>query len=131
MSDQEPQENECLSPETCPYHRVLHDKVRAVEIEGEKYLNAEDLARHIDNFLSLQVARSAQGIEDLPEEAQLVPITIVKTLLNWSSMTAQQINSIGKREILPLSDSEGTLISPESAKVPETFPEEWLKPTEE
>jgi hypothetical protein len=131
MGDQEPQENECASPQTCPYHRVMHDKVRAVEIEGEKYLNAEDLARHIDNYLSLQVARTAASIEDLPEEAQAMPMALVRSLLGWSTMTAQTIESIGKRDILPLSDAQGTLISPESAKVPETFPEDWATPTEE
>lgn len=124
-------EHECLNPTGCPYHRTVNGKIRAVEIDGEKYLNADDLAQHMSNFLMLQLSMSMRDLGELDEERQAVPLHIANTLANWSGVATNLVQSIGQQDIRPLSDEGGTLISPESTKVDDTIPEDWAAPTSE
>ena len=131
MSDETPTEpegghskDECQAPGQCVFHLLQAARVRAVEVDGEKYLSAHDLSDFMQYWYGVEMSNAAEQLRDT-----MPPTHLAAAMVNHNMAAVRLsalVHGLAHEDIRPLSDEDATLVSPEDMKnVPDTVPTEW------
>lgn len=130
MSDQS--KHECAHPGKCVVHLLSAARVRAVEVEGEKYVNLADFINYMTLDFQADVAdvvREEVG-PDASSEVVQEAVESYGAVTAGAARVVSNMHAVLHYEILPLSDPDGVLVSPEAMRnVPDGVPNEWLPST--
>lgn len=128
MSDENGAHDECKAPGgACPLHKSQNYKVRAVEIDGEKYVNASDLAGWIGVSGDLEIGRMVLAVDEAPEDIRSQIMAALANINSGVGLSVSIVEGVATQPILPLGDAGGLLIDPRETKesIPDTVPDSW------
>ena len=122
-------DEECDQP-GCLYHRLMSARVRAVTDSQEVYVNAHDLASFIALWHAYGLTMTAHEAAESMPQTEEVQQTLFMAIANQNEAAkgiVEMVHNLAHDDIKPLSDLEGTLVSPQDMRnVPDTIPAEWV-----
>jgi len=131
MSDETPTEpqgehdkDQCDAPGQCAYHLLMAARVRAIQNDGQMYINAHDLSEFMQLWYGVEMSNAAESLRGVMSQEH---ISVALMNHNMASVRLSAlVHGLAHEDIKPLSDADGTLVSPEEMKnVPDTVPTEW------
>ena len=126
-------EHSCGDPD-CEVGAYLNSMVRAIDHDGERYVNAQDVARHLRVAIEFQVlsvlhgARMSGAFDD-NEGLEEVLTEVTSHLGQGVEYAASILYQMDELPITSVDDRTSMLVAPQEMKIDlNTVPDEWIHP---